>query len=182
MNLFSNVQTTTITIGRYILPCSYSSVFRVWKPWIQYSTKNAATPSPISGYQSGAKSNAIAERRDYRHKEACYQGSTGSSYDVVSSNAMLTWYARNGRLNSARKLFDEMPQRSVVSWNAMIAGYAKNGKVDDARLLFDKMLQRDVVSWNGMITGYTQNGRIEEARELFDKMPQRNVVSWTAIC
>ncbi|KAI3504006.1 hypothetical protein L1887_32550 [Cichorium endivia] len=44
----------------------------------------------------------------------------------------ITSNARNGQLDIARKLFDEMPQRTVVSWNTMISAYSKSGRFEEA--------------------------------------------------
>ena len=44
---------------------------------------------------------------------------------IVSTNISITKYCKNGQLNFARNLFDEMPRRTVVSWNTMISGYSK---------------------------------------------------------
>ncbi|XP_008791433.3 pentatricopeptide repeat-containing protein At2g13600-like [Phoenix dactylifera] len=44
----------------------------------------------------------------------------------------LSRYINKGDLNSARQLFDAMPQRTVVSWNAMISGFAKWGRTEEA--------------------------------------------------
>ncbi|XP_057873047.2 pentatricopeptide repeat-containing protein At1g11290, chloroplastic-like [Cryptomeria japonica] len=59
--------------------------------------------------------------------------------DVVVATALVDMYAKCGRINKARELFDKMPQRNVVSWNAMIAGYAQNGIVEKALETFRQM-------------------------------------------
>lgn len=59
--------------------------------------------------------------------------------NVVLWNIMIDGHVRVGDLRSAKKLFDEMPQRSVVSWNAMISGYAQNGHFMEAVNMFQEM-------------------------------------------
>lgn len=39
---------------------------------------------------------------------------------------LLHFYAKNGDLRYARKVFDEMPERTSVTWNAMIGGYCSH--------------------------------------------------------
>ncbi|XP_010466028.1 PREDICTED: pentatricopeptide repeat-containing protein At3g18970-like [Camelina sativa] len=39
---------------------------------------------------------------------------------------LLHFYAKNGDLHYARKVFDEMPERTSVTWNAMIGGYCSH--------------------------------------------------------
>ncbi|XP_031493940.1 pentatricopeptide repeat-containing protein ELI1, chloroplastic [Nymphaea colorata] len=90
--------------------------------------------------------------------------------DVFVKSVLIDMYARCGRVQSARQLFDEITERNVVAWTAMITCYAKLGDVDVARMLFDKMPERDVVCWNAMIDGYTQHGKCSEALALFQSM------------
>ncbi|KAI3835418.1 hypothetical protein MKX03_034508 [Papaver bracteatum] len=67
-----------------------------------------------------------------------------SDGNVVLWNVMIDGYIRIGDFDSARKLFDLMPQRSVVSWNGMIAGYAQNGYFKEALEIFQKMQLENV--------------------------------------
>lgn len=82
-------------------------------------------------------------------------------------------YAKSGLLLSARRLFDEMPERDIPAWNSIIAGYARCGKLTEARDLFDRMPARNVVTWTAMISGYSQNGRFLEAVETFVRMGEQ---------
>ncbi|KAJ9707615.1 hypothetical protein PVL29_002587 [Vitis rotundifolia] len=64
--------------------------------------------------------------------------------DVVLWNVMIDGYVRIGELEVARKLFDEMPQRSVVSWNVMITGYAQSGHFKEGVEVFREMQMAEV--------------------------------------
>ncbi|GMI88868.1 hypothetical protein like AT1G56690 [Hibiscus trionum] len=90
-------------------------------------------------------------------------------------------FVREGQIENARKVFDELPNKTVDSWNSIVAGYFQNNQPNEALLLFHKMPEKNIVSWNGLISGYIKNGMVTEARKVFDKMPERNVVSWTAM-
>lgn len=61
--------------------------------------------------------------------------------EVVLWNVMVDGYVRDGDLVSAKKLFDEMPSRSIVSWNVIISGYAQNGLFKEAIHAFHEMQQ-----------------------------------------
>lgn len=52
--------------------------------------------------------------------------------NIISTNTYISRHVRNGHLDLARTLFNEMPVRSVVSWNIMISGYSKFGKYSEA--------------------------------------------------
>ncbi|KAF2285551.1 hypothetical protein GH714_005428 [Hevea brasiliensis] len=88
---------------------------------------------------------------------------------------------KNGLINEAQDLFDEMPQRNTVTWNAMIRGYFQNGQSQKALSLFNVMPERDIYTYNIVISGLMQYGDLDGARELFDGMPFRDVVSWNSI-
>ncbi|WCJ26883.1 Pentatricopeptide repeat (PPR) superfamily protein [Euphorbia peplus] len=101
--------------------------------------------------------------------------------NAISPNSQISHLARTGEINKARRIFEELPYKTVVSWNAIVSGYFQNKQPREAQMLFDKMPERNSVSWNGLLSGYVKNGMITEARKVFDKMPDRNVVSWTAM-
>lgn len=90
-----------------------------------------------------------------------------SRNDLILGNALVDMYAKCGKINEARHVFDRMPVRDVVSETSMVSGYAKASSVKAARLMFAKMTERNIVSWNALIAGYTQNGDNEEAVGLF---------------
>ncbi|KAJ7977830.1 Pentatricopeptide repeat-containing protein [Quillaja saponaria] len=100
---------------------------------------------------------------------------------AIASNCQITRYARDGEIEVARRVFDQMHERTIVTWNSIIAGYFQNNQPHEAQILFDKMPQRNTVSWNSLISGYIKNGMVSEARKVFDTMPERNVVSWTSM-
>ncbi|CAM8948653.1 unnamed protein product [Rhodiola kirilowii] len=59
--------------------------------------------------------------------------------DVVTWNAMLAGYVRDGRLKDGEKLFDEMPERDDVSWSTMIMGYVQDGMLEEGLNCFKEM-------------------------------------------
>ncbi|KDP41842.1 hypothetical protein JCGZ_26860 [Jatropha curcas] len=64
----------------------------------------------------------------------------GFESDFFVSSALIDMYSKCGRLNDAKILFDEIPQRSIVSWTSMITGYVQNGNAHEALLLFKEFL------------------------------------------
>ncbi|KAF8007532.1 hypothetical protein BT93_K1521 [Corymbia citriodora subsp. variegata] len=65
--------------------------------------------------------------------------------DPVVCNGLLSVYAKSVKdLVSARKLFDEIPQRNLVSWSSLISGYAQSGQAEDALQLFVNTVQENL--------------------------------------
>ncbi|MQL94552.1 hypothetical protein Taro_027233 [Colocasia esculenta] len=101
--------------------------------------------------------------------------------DISAHNSRIQELSRLGRVEEARRLFDEMPQRDTFSWNSMISAYLRRGMVEESRALFDVFPGRNVWTWTILMSGYARVGHIDEARRLFDAMPERNAVSWNAM-
>ncbi|KAJ4969088.1 hypothetical protein NE237_015789 [Protea cynaroides] len=60
----------------------------------------------------------------------------GFNRDIVSWTTLVNCLANFSSIESARKLFDKMPSRSIVSYSAMIAGYVRVGRFKEALELF----------------------------------------------
>ncbi|KAJ4950512.1 hypothetical protein NE237_027344 [Protea cynaroides] len=94
--------------------------------------------------------------------------------DVFVGNAIVDMYAKCGRMEVAKKVFDRMPVKDVVSWNAFVSGYSQSGSFEDALQLFERMqeenIELNVVTWSAVIAGYAQRGRGREALDVFRKM------------
>ena len=91
-------------------------------------------------------------------------------YPVVQTALVDSYSKVSGGLGNAKKVFDEMSDRSVVSFTAMVSGFARVGDVESAVRVFGEMLDRDVPSWNALIAGCTQNGAFTQGIELFRRM------------
>ncbi|CAN6470309.1 unnamed protein product [Victoria cruziana] len=114
----------------------------------------------------------------------------GCSTNLLVVNALIDAYAKCGKLESARAVFDSALERDVFTWNSMIAGYAQAGFCGMAHDLFCQIessgIRRNTVTWNIMISGYMKSGDEEQALELFQEMEKRdgvkrNTSSWNAI-
>ncbi|KAK8522485.1 hypothetical protein V6N13_115453 [Hibiscus sabdariffa] len=104
--------------------------------------------------------------------------------NVVTWNAMIGGYLKNGDTESALGLFEKMSiGRNSVTWIEMIDGFAKSGDTLRARQFFDKVPLElsNVVTWTVMVDGYNANGELEAARKIFEMMPERNYFVWSSM-
>lgn len=79
-------------------------------------------------------------------------------------------YAKLGRLETALKVFDNMPERNVISYNILIGGFIQNGELGAAIEVFKEMGWRNSATWNAVITGMIKFKFNEEGLRLFAKM------------
>ncbi|XWS68582.1 hypothetical protein CRYUN_Cryun04dG0102700 [Craigia yunnanensis] len=71
--------------------------------------------------------------------------------------ALVDMYGKCFSISSARKLFDEIPQRNVVSWNSMISIYTLSGRLDAALDLFQSMdVGPNESTFNAIIAGLSE--------------------------
>ncbi|CAL5337361.1 pentatricopeptide repeat-containing protein At4g02750-like [Camellia sinensis] len=104
-----------------------------------------------------------------------------TSLNLKPLNSKISNFMRNGLVEEAQNLFDEMPQRNTVTWNAMIRGYFQNGQFNQAMHLYNQMDNRDIYSYNIVIAGLMQFGDVNGAREVFYSMPFNDVVTWNSM-
>ncbi|KAL6185955.1 hypothetical protein ACLB2K_042077 [Fragaria x ananassa] len=65
---------------------------------------------------------------------------SASLQDTFTANHLINCYVRLQNIDSAAKVFDEMPQPNVVSFTSLISGYVSMARPDTALWLFGRML------------------------------------------
>ncbi|TMX04323.1 hypothetical protein EJD97_009837 [Solanum chilense] len=75
---------------------------------------------------------------DYRIGQSihCFAFKIGFDSDVFVGSSLVDMYAKCRNIETARKVFDQMPERNVVSWSGMIYGYAQIAEDEEALRLF----------------------------------------------
>ncbi|XP_077239793.1 pentatricopeptide repeat-containing protein At4g25270, chloroplastic-like [Tasmannia lanceolata] len=53
-------------------------------------------------------------------------------------------YMKNGKIKSARRLFDGMTERDVVTWNALLTGYSRNGTPEEVLRVYNQICKAGV--------------------------------------
>ncbi|XP_010499119.1 PREDICTED: pentatricopeptide repeat-containing protein At1g25360-like [Camelina sativa] len=113
------------------------------------------------------------EKQCLQFHAAALKSGAGSITSV--SNALVSVYSKCASspslLHSARKVFDEIPEKDERSWTTMITGYVKNGCFDLGKELLEVMDENmKVVAYNAMISGYVNRGLYQEALEMVRSM------------
>ncbi|KAJ4877912.1 Pentatricopeptide repeat-containing protein [Raphanus sativus] len=90
--------------------------------------------------------------------------------DTIVSTSVFDMYVKCGRLESARRVFDQTESKDLKFWTSAMSGYAMNGITRDARELFDLMPERNIISWNAMLGGYVRASEWDEALDFLTLM------------
>ncbi|XP_011626248.1 pentatricopeptide repeat-containing protein At1g08070, chloroplastic [Amborella trichopoda] len=89
----------------------------------------------------------------------------GESSNAFVRNTLVHMYGKCGDLTVARKLFDEMTDRSIIAWNSMFAVYSKSGKSKEVVRLFQSMredrVRPDEVTMICVLTACGRLGALE---------------------
>lgn len=94
----------------------------------------------------------------------------GLQSDLFVGNSLINMYSVFTRVEGARQVFKEMPERDVFTWTSLLRGYAKRGEMGVACKLFRGMPVRNEVSWAVMISGFLDCERHSEALRCFHDM------------
>ncbi|KAL7181707.1 hypothetical protein ACSBR1_040577 [Camellia fascicularis] len=87
----------------------------------------------------------------------------GFHSDVYVNNSLIHFYGTCGCLDSARDVFDKMPERTVVSWNVMIDALVQLGEFENASKLFVEMqssFEPDGYSLQSVVTACADLGAL----------------------
>lgn len=77
----------------------------------------------------------------------------GFCLNLNVATAILSMYSKLGFMDSARRLFGEMPNRDVVSWNCIIDGYARSGHKEESMALLQVMKSEDMEPNSATLVG-----------------------------
>lgn len=89
-------------------------------------------------------------------------------------NALVTMYARCGKLELGKRVFDRINKRDVVSWNSLISSYGIHGLGTKAIQTFKDMISQGIppspISFVSILGACSHAGLIEEGKSLFQSM------------
>ncbi|KAK1357234.1 Pentatricopeptide repeat-containing protein [Heracleum sosnowskyi] len=113
----------------------------------------------------------------------------GFESDAFVISALVDMYAKCGRIEKARSVFDNFGKKDLVTLNVMVSGYVHHRYVEEALELVKEMqvtaIKPNVVTWNILIAGFSQAGDESMVAKLFrlmqDSGVEPDVVSWTSV-
>ncbi|XP_010258197.1 PREDICTED: pentatricopeptide repeat-containing protein At4g21300-like [Nelumbo nucifera] len=106
-----------------------------------------------------------------------YMYKTHLERDLPIINSLVTTYAKCGRLDIAKYLFENTSRCDLTSWNTMIAAYGMHGNSAKALQLFDQMQKEkivpDEITFTLLLSACSHAGLVEEGKQAFHSMTAR---------
>ncbi|KAG8071860.1 hypothetical protein GUJ93_ZPchr0006g41873 [Zizania palustris] len=99
----------------------------------------------------------------------------GYLYDVSICNALISMYARLGRIDLSEQIFEQMDIKDLVSWNSMINAYGIHGDGHSSLKLFNQLLDAgthspNAITFVSLISACSHSGLISEGYKCFESM------------
>ncbi|XP_074574704.1 pentatricopeptide repeat-containing protein At5g19020, mitochondrial [Curcuma longa] len=97
--------------------------------------------------------------------------------NLFARNALLSLYAKCGRLDAVLRLFSSATGRDTTSWNILLGSFFRADRLPDALAVFNEMPHRDTVSFTTMIKGLVRGARPDDALAVFRDMVSAGVLT-----
>lgn len=101
-----------------------------------------------------------------------------------AASALVHMYSKCGNVESALKVFKNLPRPGLVSWTSLINGYAQNGQPHEALRLFELLLksgtQPDHITFVGVLSACSHAGLVDKGLEYFYSIKEKHGLSHTA--
>lgn len=96
-------------------------------------------------------------------------------------NSLITSYARLGKLDMSRNMFEQNPSRCRTSWNAIIGAYGMHGNCVEALRVFNLMkketVKPDEVTFTSILSACSHSGFVEEGMQIFKSMIEEYAIN-----
>ncbi|KAL2898880.1 hypothetical protein RDABS01_023962 [Bienertia sinuspersici] len=114
----------------------------------------------------------------------CYILRRNLNSTLPLTSALMTLYARCGKLEVAQKIFDQMDKKDVVSWNTLISSYGIHGFGMKAVRIFEKMISAGIkpsaISFVSVLGACSHAGLADVGKMLFRSMAEHHGISPSA--
>ncbi|CAN1841384.1 Pentatricopeptide repeat-containing protein At5g43790 [Linum perenne] len=101
---------------------------------------------------------------------------TGLRLNRFVGTALIELYSKSGRVDFARQVFDQLPQRDILCYNAMIGGLAIHGYGLQALGLYETMelegLTPDSVTFIVAMSACSHSGLVDRGHKIFESIKE----------
>ncbi|GJZ44373.1 pentatricopeptide repeat-containing protein [Tanacetum coccineum] len=100
--------------------------------------------------------------------------------DTTALTALVFMYAKCGKLEFSRKVFEMMSKRDTVAWNTMIIANSMHGNGEESLVLFTEMLKSgakpNAVTFTGVLSGCSHSRLVDEGLSIFNSMRRVHMI------
>lgn len=105
----------------------------------------------------------------------------GFGFNVVVGASLIDMYAKCGKLDEAKKAFDNLTLKNLVCWNTLLMGYAQHGFGKEALEIYS-IMQRNGIKPNditllGVLSACGHVGLLEEGWSYFNSMTKEQGIA-----
>ncbi|KAF7120520.1 hypothetical protein RHSIM_Rhsim13G0077500 [Rhododendron simsii] len=104
----------------------------------------------------------------------CLVLKTGYTSNVCVQNALVSMYARCGKISIAKEVFLSMRKHDLISWNALISGFSHHGYGREAVEMFEQMrrtgIKPDLTTFLAVLSGCSHVGLLDKGLQYFELM------------
>ncbi|KAJ8767623.1 hypothetical protein K2173_018181 [Erythroxylum novogranatense] len=97
--------------------------------------------------------------------------------DAIIGTALISMYAKCGRIDKALSMFESMEDKDVGAWNSIIHGLGIHGNGEEALEVFSDMVKSNVspddVTFLGLLSACRHSGLVNEGKRCFQIMVER---------
>ncbi|KNA24094.1 hypothetical protein SOVF_018980 [Spinacia oleracea] len=105
------------------------------------------------------------------HAQSCI---LGYSDDLSIRNALVSLYARCGRLQDAYQAFEKIDEKDIISWNSLISGFSQSGHFEDAFRIYTRMneagIEADLFSYTSSISAAANIANVTQGKQIQAKL------------
>ncbi|KAM7479931.1 hypothetical protein LguiA_028144 [Lonicera macranthoides] len=103
-----------------------------------------------------------------------YIDKSGAAQSSNISTALIDMYAKCGRIDCAKQVFDVTHKRDLLTWTSMISGLSMHGLGREALEIFFDMLAQgtkpDNITLVGVLNACSHSGKVEDGLSIFHDM------------
>lgn len=104
----------------------------------------------------------------------------GEDSVVYVQNTLVLFYGSCGKINYARRVFDEMTMRTVVSWNSIVSACIENYRIKDSMELFVRMrdcgFEPDEVTMVGLLSACVGLGNLSLGKWVHSQVIEKGLI------
>lgn len=158
-------------IAGYVRNGQYEEVFKLFRSMV--CEQVGVSKFTLTSIVSACADAGVLELGRQTH---AYVKQSGYEVDAHLSSSLIDMYAKNGSLNDAWMIFQEIENPNVVQWTSMISGCALHGQGREAVQLFERMMAKGVkpneITFIGILTACSHAGLLKEGCNYFRLMKE----------